>query len=342
MIDLRSDTFTVPDAGMREAMASAQVGDDVFGEDPTVNMLEEKVAAYFGKEATLFVPSGTMGNQLGIRVNVEDGDEVICENEAHIYYYETAAPSLISRIQLRPLLSEYGSIPISSLESAIRPDIYYFPKTSLVSLESSHNRHGGTVLPIDYIDQVESFSMQNKLKLHLDGARIWNALAYLESDPIEYVKAFDTISVCFSKGLGAPVGSALVGTKEAISKAKKWRKILGGGMRQAGIIAAAAIYAMDFILPNIKKDNDKALFIGKEISKEDKISLKIDTVHTNILRFSVSGIDEEWFVDKCKENGLCLLATGKTTYRIVLHHQISDEMVDDTVKIIKSIVRNHK
>jgi len=338
IVDLRSDTFTLPDTGMRAAMASAVVGDDVFGEDDTVNHLQNKIASYFGKEAALFVPSGTMGNQLGIRVNTEDGDEVIAEKDAHIFYYETAAPSIISRVQIRTLPSEYGEIPLEELNSARRTSEYYFPKTTLLCLESSHNRHGGYPLSQHYIDLATDWAHQQGLRTHLDGARVWNSIIALNVDPKEYVRGFDTLSVCFSKGLGAPVGSALVGDKVSISKALKWRKILGGGMRQAGILAAGADFGFNHNLTKLSIDHDNTLYLAQALGNNPRVLIDLSTVKTNILRFSIPGIQADQFTYACQDKGIIFMATGVNSYRIVIHHQITREMVERAVDIINNVL----
>jgi len=211
MIDLRSDTVTKPTGAMLNAIVNAELGDDVYGEDPTVNKLQEYVANLLQKEDAIFVPTGTMSNQLGIKINTNPGDEVIIEKDAHIFFFETAAPSIISNIQMRTLPSELGEMDIKDIENAIRPDIYYFPKTTLICLENTHNRHGGTIISLDYIKQVHQIAKQNNINMHLDGARLWNAAVATKIPVCEYAKYFDTISVCLSKGLGTPAGSLLVG-----------------------------------------------------------------------------------------------------------------------------------
>jgi threonine aldolase len=340
IIDLRSDTFTVPDAGMREAMASAPVGDDVWREDSTVTKLEEMTAEYFGKEAALFVPSGTMGNQLGIRVNTEDGDELITEADAHIYYYETAAPSLISRVQIRPVKSSYGEIDVEELNAHLRGSEYYYPKSALLLLESSHNRHGGYPLSLVYMREASQWAKSKGLRTHLDGARVWNSIRALGVDPKVYVKGIDTISVCFSKGLGAPVGSALVGDRVAIDKALKWRKILGGGMRQAGIIAAGAIYALENNLRKLDTDHEHCKQIADAIQAIPGVSLDPKHALTNILRFETPEIEAEKVVARCADEGLLLMATGRHSYRIVLYHQITSDMVMRAIEILTKAIES--
>jgi threonine aldolase len=341
MIDLRSDTVTVPSDEMRRYMMYAKVGDDVYGEDPTVNSLQEKVAVLFGKESALFVPSGTMSNQLSLKVITEPGDEVIIESDAHVFYYETAAPAIISNIQMNTIPSEFGEIPLDKIKNTIRPDIYYFPKTKAIFLENTHNRHGGTILSIEYIRELRKLADDYGLYLHLDGARIWNA--HIESGvPLdEYGKYFDTISVCLSKGLGAPVGSLMVSDNGKINKALKWRKILGGGMRQAGILAAAGIYALENNLALIEGDHKNAKRFAKAIAEMDMIECDIDSVQTNMVVFKLDdNIKDNIFVDECRERGLLLSAIGNNNIRIVFHFQINENMADNALDIIFDTIKH--
>ena len=301
MIDLRSDTVTKPTTEMRQFMISAEVGDDVYGEDPSVNELQDYSADLFGKEAALFVPSGSMGNQLCIKVHTEPGDEIICESQAHIFYYETAAPSIISQVQCRCIHSERGEIPIDRIENAIRPSDYYFPVTKLVCLENTHNRHSGTIISSDYIKELSRFVKNKGRKFHLDGARLWTAAAMTNIELNEYGKYFDTLSVCLSKGLGAPAGSLVLGTKKDIEKARKWRKILGGGMRQSGILASAGLFAIKNHFHLLKNDNKNALLFSNAIQKNDFISIDISKVETNMVVFNLdTRIDISTFINECK------------------------------------------
>ncbi len=336
MIDLRSDTITKPTPSMLDAIMSASLGDDVFGEDPTTNELQDYIADLFGKEAALFVSSGTMGNQLGIKVLTNPGDEIIVEAQSHIFFYETAAPSLISGVQLNTVNSERGMMKIDDIENAIRPDTYYFPKTSLIALENTHNRHSGTILSLAHIEEVYSFAKEKNLKLHLDGARLWNALAATDTEPAEWAKYFDTLTICFSKGLGAPAGSILLANKENIEKARHWRKILGGGMRQSGILAAAALYAVRHNLSQIAEDNRNARFFAEKISTAENINVDLSRVETNIVYFDYLG-DKEIadFVNCCEDEGLKMFATGKNTVRAVFHLHISRNDVDVAAEIVR-------
>ena len=245
IIDLRSDTVTKPTPAMRAAMAQADVGDDVFEEDPTVNRLQERVAELLGKEAALFVPSGTMSNQIAVRVHTVPGDELICDTNCHIYNYEAGGPAVLSGVTCRCVDGEFGILDVSQLEDdKIRPDNEHLVITKLVCLENTHNRGGGKIYPLDKIAAISRWARKHGLIMHLDGARLWNAIVATGIAAREWAKHFDTVSVCFSKGLGAPLGSALLGPKEVITRARRVRKQLGGGMRQAGIAAAGALYAL--------------------------------------------------------------------------------------------------
>jgi len=341
MIDLRSDTLTKPGDAMRQAIASAIVGDDVYGEDPTVNELQEQIAQYFGKEDALFFPSGTMANQTAIKVLTSPGDEIIVDADAHIFYYETAAPAIISNVQIKTIKSDYGFPKIDEIEKAIRPNIYYFPKTTVVCVENTHNRHGGTIAPIEYIQVLRAFADKYCLKLHLDGARLWNAIVATGIDGASYAKYFDTVSVCLSKGLGAPVGSLIVASKELIDKARHWRKILGGGMRQVGLLAAAGIYAFQNNIYKLKRDHENASLFAKLISECELINVKFERVQTNIVRFELSeNINPHTFIDKCKENGLLLSHFDDQIIRAVFYLEIDVNQAKTAAEIVKYVLRS--
>ncbi|MGI8909301.1 MAG: low-specificity L-threonine aldolase [Rubrobacteraceae bacterium] len=258
MIDLRSDTVTRPTEGMRRAMLEAPVGDDVFGEDPTVNRLEEYVAALLGKEAAIYAPSGTMTNQIGLFINTQRGDEVLLHEDAHVFNYEGGAPALLSGVQVRTLPGEEGVIQADTLRDAIRPENVHFPRQRLLCLENTHNRAGGTVYPLDEFAAVSGAAREQGLSVHLDGARLFNAQAATGIPAREWCKHADTVSVCSSKGLGAPVGSLLAGDEAAIREARRARKAFGGGMRQAGIIAAASLYAFENHVQRLTEDHERA------------------------------------------------------------------------------------
>lgn len=337
-IDLRSDTVTKPSAAMRQAMANAEVGDDVFGEDPTVIALQEKVAALLGKEKALFVPSGVMGNQLSIKANTEPGDEIICEQDAHIFNYETAAPALISSVQVKTLPGVRGVIRADQLVTAVRPKAYYMPRSRMICLENTHNRSGGTIYPLDEIKRIAEFAREHEMIMHLDGARLWNAWVATGIHPKEYAQYFDSVSVCFSKGLGAPVGSATVGTAAFVERVRKWRKVYGGGMRQVGIIAAGALYALEHNVERLKEDHDKAKFFANEISRVPKLSIDMEAVQTNILLINVekSGKHPDEIIALLKSKGVLVTLGTYTSIRAVMHLDVSSEQVKHAAEIIKN------
>ncbi len=339
IIDLRSDTVTKPGNEMRQYMIDAEVGDDVYGEDPTVNNLQEEIAMLFGKEASLFVPSGTMSNQISLKILTEQGDEVITDADAHIFYYETAAPSIISNIQIRPIKSNNGMPDLNLIEDAIRQNIYYFPKTKVISIENTHNRFGGKIIDINYIKKIKNLADKYNIFTHLDGARIWNAHIATGIKLDEYAKYFDTISVCLSKGLGAPIGSLIISNRKNIEKAIKWRKILGGGMRQVGIIAAPGIYAIRNNLKLLIEDHKNAKIFANLISNLPSIYIDINSVETNIVIFKLSNnINTELFVSKCKQQGLLLSSIGQNTIRVVFHLDINNEMMYKSYVTVKKVI----
>ena len=285
MIDLRSDTVTQPTAAMRAVIANAPVGDDVQGEDPTVNQLEAEVAALLGKEAAVYMPSGTMTNQVALRLHTEPGDEVILESEAHIYYYEGGGPAAISGLSCRLISGRQGIFTAADLRQVLRPTDPHFPRTRLVCLENTHNRGGGRVFPISEIEAIAQVCREHDLKLHLDGARFWNACIATGISEADYARPFDSLSVCFSKGLGAPVGSALVGSAVAMQRARRFRKMLGGGMRQAGMIAAGALYALQHHRARLQEDHDHANQLAVGLAQIPGIVLDPASVQTNIVLF---------------------------------------------------------
>lgn len=336
-IDLRSDTVTKPSKAMREAIFNAEVGDDVFGEDPTVIKLQQKCAELSGKQSSLFVTTGCLGNQLAIKGHTIQGDEVICESEAHIFHYETSAPSIISNVQLHTVPGTNGVMKLEDIKSAIRSNEYYFPKTKLICLENTHNRAGGTIQPIESIKEIYSFAKDNNIKVHLDGARIFNASVETGISLKEYSKYCDSISFCFSKGLGAPVGTILCGEYEFISLAHKWRKILGGGMRQSGIIAAAALYALENNVERLKEDNDKAKYFAKEISMLEGFGINPDNVQTNIVVFSYNKKSKNDFIQLLERNGVRISSGSYDNLRAVFHMDVTKDEVQKAIEIIKQV-----
>jgi len=334
-IDLRSDTVTKPSKAMREAMANAEVGDDVYGEDPTVNKLQERCAEITGKEAALYVASGCMANQLSIKSQTNPADEVILESESHILNYETAAPAFISHVQLLPIEGKHGTITAEQIKKYLRPKAYYFPSNTLICLENTHNRAGGTIYPIEEIKKIRELALNEGIRMHLDGARIFNASVETGIPVKEYASYFDTISFCFSKGLGAPVGSIICSDKNTITKAHKYRKIIGGGMRQAGILAAAAIYALDNNITRLKEDHAKAKFFARQISKLSIISVDLPAVQTNIVIFRVNKSDNEVakFKNDLKESGVLISDGSFGSLRVCFHLDVSKEEVEEAIEI---------
>lgn len=337
-IDLRSDTVTRPSEAMRKAMYEAEVGDDVFKEDPTVNKLQTMAAELLGKEAALFVTSGTMGNQLCLNVHTQPGDEVICEMDAHIFNYESGSPAALSGIQLLPVIGEHGVITPDQVEPYIRPvSAYYMPRTRLLEVENTHNRAGGTIHPIENIRALSALAKKYNLAFHLDGARLWNAAAATGISVSEYASHFDTVSCCLSKGLGAPVGSVIAGPAEFIEKAFRVRKAWGGGMRQAGILAAAGIYALENNRERLTEDHEKARMIAQCISANPALEIDMDAVQTNILIFKPLKITPDAAMACCREKGL-LISGGKIdSLRIVTHLDVSFDDIQKALKILDEV-----
>jgi threonine aldolase len=340
IIDLRSDTLTKPSQEMRKAMYDAEVGDDVYKEDPTTNELEKYAAEFLGKEAALFVPSGVMGNQICLNVLTQPGDEVICEKDAHIFQYESGSPAALSGIQLS--LVDGGPLGIFTplqVEPLIRPaSAYYMARTKVIEVENTHNRAGGTINPIKNIESISALAKKHNLFMHLDGARIWNASVATGISPAEYAKHFDTISCCLSKGLGAPIGSLIAGTKDFVKEAYRVRKGWGGGMRQVGIIAAAGLFALKNNIPRLKDDHEKATLLADRLSHIPGIVIFKELVQTNIVMFSSIKISADDFLIKCKENGL-LFGTGKVgVIRAVTHMDVSIEEIKEAAIIIEKII----
>ncbi|GBD94907.1 L-allo-threonine aldolase [bacterium BMS3Abin05] len=338
-IDLRSDTVTQPLPEMREAIAHAVVGDDVFGEDPTVNDLQETVAALLGKEAGLFVVSGTMANQVAINAHTQPGDEVICEYNAHIFNYEGGAPALLSGVQLHPLPGVHGVITAEQIEPVIRPFDHHYPHTQLIAIENTHNRAGGTIFPIEEMKKIYELAQKYGLAVHLDGARLWNASVATHIPLAEYAKYADSVSVCFSKGLGAPVGSMIAGSKEFIHRAHRYRKVYGGGMRQAGILAAGALYAVKNNVHRLAEDHARAGRLAAALAAFDGIRIDLKAVQTNIVIFEVISqkISAPEFVDRCGEAGVLMLAIGTNRVRLVVHLHITDADVERTIAVFKQV-----
>ncbi|MGD9647143.1 MAG: low-specificity L-threonine aldolase [Pirellulales bacterium] len=339
LIDLRSDTVTKPTPAMRAAMAAAEVGDDVFGEDKTVVALEQRVAAMLGKEAALYVPSGTMSNQLAVRVHCGPGDDFICEANCHIYNYEQGAYAQLFGVAAQPVEGEWGVLRLDQLRERIRPvGNDHAVQTRVVCLENTHNRGAGRVLPYDGVVEICRWAAENGLARHLDGARIFNASVATGISLRDWAQHFDTVSVCFSKGLGAPVGSALCGPAELIRRARRHRKALGGGMRQAGIIAAGALYALEHHIDRLAEDHEKARLLATAIRETPGLALDPDLVETNIVIFKLAPElgPAAAFTAKLREQGLLMNAVGPQRIRAVTHLDVSMEQVRQAGEIIQS------
>ncbi|MEB2329268.1 MAG: aminotransferase class I/II-fold pyridoxal phosphate-dependent enzyme [Ignavibacteriaceae bacterium] len=342
MVDLRSDTVSLPTPEMAEAIMAViphGLGDDVYGEDPTVLKLQQKCCNLTGKEAALFVTSGCMANQLAIKSHSVPGNEVIVESESHILHYETAVPSIISGVQLMPVNGSNGEPDLSELERKIRPKEYYYPQTSLVCLENTHNRSGGAIISITHIEKLRKLCNDYSIKMHLDGARIFNAIAETGIDLKKYSSYFDSISFCFSKGLGAPVGSVLCGNTAFIATARKWRKILGGGMRQSGILAAAAIYAVDNNITRLKDDNLRAKHFANGLLELSGMIVK--EPQTNIVLFKSEKFENSDLIQRCKSHGILISSGGNDNIRAVFHLGINDDDLSFALSVFKKICLNN-
>ena len=337
MIDFRSDTVTLPTPGMLAYMQAAPVGDDVFGEDPSINALEAKTAGLFGMEAGLFCPSGTMTNQLAIKTHTQAGDEVICEELSHIYQYEGGCIASNSGSSVKLLRGNRGRITADQVLAAINPEDVHKPISKLVSLENTCNRGGGACYDFSEIEAIQKVAKSNGLGLHLDGARIFNAIVHKKEDPKQYGNVFDSISICLSKGLGAPVGSVLLGSTPFIKKARRWRKVFGGGMRQAGSLAAAGIYALDNHIDRLKEDHSKALEIKNALLKKDFVK-EIFEVETNIVIAHIEGkYNATQLAQILKEKNILVIAMTPVLIRFVVHLDITTEMLASTLATIEKL-----
>ncbi len=337
MIDFRSDTVTLPTPEMLAFMHQAPVGDDVFGEDPSINALEAKSASLFGMEAGLFCPSGTMTNQLAIKTHTQAGDEVICEELSHVYQYEGGGIASNSGCSVKLLQGNRGRITASQILAAINPEDVHKPISRLISLENTCNRGGGACYDFKEFEEIQKIAKTHHLGLHLDGARIFNAIVHKKEDSKQYGKVFDSISICLSKGLGAPVGSVLVGDATFIKKARRWRKVFGGGMRQAGSLAAAGIYALDHHVDRLKQDHQKALLIKEALVKKDFVT-EVFEVETNIVIAKIEGkFNATQLASVLKEQNILVIAMTPALVRFVLHLDITDEMLTTTIATIEKL-----
>ena len=339
-IDLRSDTVTLPTDEMREAMNNAEVGDDVYQEDPTVNRLEELAAKKLGQETALFVPSGTMGNLIAVLTHCQRGDEVILEMDSHIYYYEVGGMSAVAGVIPRLITGDKGILNPQDIKRALREENLHYPKATLICLENTHTRAGGTIVTPEVIEEICQLAHQRNIQVHLDGARIFNAAIALNIEPALLTKNVDSVMFCLSKGLSAPVGSILAGSKEFIQRARKNRKMLGGGMRQAGILAAAGIIAIENMVERLEEDHKNARILGEGLADIGGIKVDLETVQTNMvyLDLNKSGMDTYQFLPKLAEYNILGSPRPPTKVRLVTHYGISEEDIYTTIKAIKEIV----
>jgi threonine aldolase len=338
-IDLRSDTVTRPTPEMRRAIAEAAVGDDVFGDDPTVNELERMAAEITGCEAALLVPSGSMGNEVAIMAHTMRGDEAIVEAGSHIYMYEAGGPAVLSGVQLAPVQGQKGILTAAQVEGAIRWDDPHEPVTRLVCLENTNNHAGGVVYPIEIMREISELASARNLKVHLDGARVFNASVASGIDVKEYCSLCDSTMFCLSKGLGAPIGSVVTGSRDFIRRAHRGRKLLGGGMRQAGIVAAAGVYALENNIDRLAEDNSRARKLAEAISEIASVAVDLDTVQTNIVVVDVdgSGLNVDEAVLRLEQNGVLVVPFGGTTIRAVTHLDVDDGDIDRTIEVFEKV-----
>lgn len=341
-IDLRSDTITRPTPEMREAMARAEVGDDVFGDDPTVNLLQERSAELFGKEAALFVPSGTMANQVAIRSHTEPGDEVIVESNSHIFLYEGGGFAALSGVSARCIEGERGLLAATDVRDAVRPagGLSHFPVTKLICLENTSNRGGGTVYSPQVVDEIAAVASEEGLALHLDGARFFNAAVALDRSPAELAGPFDSIAYCLSKGLGCPVGSLLVGSREFIDRSHRFRKMFGGGMRQAGVLAAAGLHALDHHVDRLADDHGRARRLAEALAAMEGPSVDLTGVETNMVYVDVreTDLDAAVWVERLDALGVRVVATSAQELRAVTHLDVDDAGISRAIDAFAAVL----
>ncbi|HJM49066.1 MAG TPA: GntG family PLP-dependent aldolase [Alphaproteobacteria bacterium] len=343
MIDLRSDTISRPTAAMRIAMAEAEVGDDVYRDDPTVKALEARVAGILGTEDAVYVPTGTMSNQIALRAHTEPGDAVLCEAGAHVYSIEGASTAALSGITVRHLQGERGIFTAGQVAAAVHPRHSFMPVSvpppvKLLCLENTHNLAGGTVWPLAAVAEVAGAARERGLALHLDGARLWHAAIATGVPESDYAAHFDTISVCFSKGLGAPVGSALAGTADFVARARRFKQMFGGGFRQAGVIAAGALYALENHRERLAEDHAKARSFAEGIANTAGIEVDLECVETNIVRFRVTALSAAEFAERCFAAGVHMVPGGADQVRAVMHLDISEPDVETALDVVRGAV----
>ncbi len=339
-IDLRSDTVTKPTPAMWAAMAAAEVGDDVYGEDPTINRLEARAAEVFGREAAIFVPTGTMGNQIAIRLHTQHGQEVVCESRAHIVDWELAMVAAFSGCQVRTLPGERGILSWDQIKTALLPKIYYRTQVGMISLENTHNRGGGTVTPLEVLEEIWAGARNAGLPVHLDGARVFHAATYLGIPVAELTRGFDTVMFCLSKGLCAPVGSMLTGSRELIERARIYRKALGGGMRQAGVLAAAGLIALEDMPLRLGVDHANARFLAEGLALLPQVEIDLAAVQTNIVIFTLRNGDHDALVASLKRRGVLSSTVAPRGIRLVTHRDIDKEDCAAVLDILAEEIPN--
>lgn len=339
MIDLRSDTLTQPTQKMREAIFNAAVGDDVYGEDPTINRLEELAAEMLGKEAALFVTSGTQGNQLAVLAYCSPGDEIVVEAESHIFFYEGGAISALAGVQPRVIKGIKGEMNPDDIRSAIRSDDIHFPDTSLICLENTHNRSGGSIVSTDNMKAIYDIAQSASIPVHMDGARLFNAVVGSDKKTTDYTQYCDTVQICLSKGLGSPVGSILAGKKEVIQKARKWRKRLGGGLRQAGFLAASGIISLTEMVDRLSEDHEKASRLADAIEDIQGLTL-VNKPDTNIVIVNIEKTNKsnDEFLEDLKKEGILAVSFGEGQIRLTTHYDVSLQEIEQTIDVLKRIV----
>ncbi|MBU7012578.1 MAG: low-specificity L-threonine aldolase [Theionarchaea archaeon] len=339
IVDLRSDTFTLPTEEMMKAIQEAELGDDVFQEDPTMNRLQKMAAEKVGKEKGLFVTSGTQGNVVSLLAHTQHGDEVILEAESHTYMYEVGAMAALGGLMARTIPGVKGALPPEEVKKAIRPENIHFPRTTLLCVENTHNNAGGTVITPQQIKDLADIAKPKNIKMHLDGARVFNAAIALHCDVKRITKEFDSVMFCFSKGLSAPVGSIVCGSEEFIEGARRVRKMLGGGMRQAGILAACGIVALEKMVDRLKDDHKNAQTLAEGLAEINEISIDLDTVQTNIIVFDVSRLGgSEKFIAALEKKGVKCLPRDENRIRMVTHRMVSAEDIDIALQRIREVV----
>jgi threonine aldolase len=339
VIDLRSDTVTQPTPEMRRAMTTAPLGDDVMGDDPTVNRLEEVAAARLGKEASVFLPSGTMGNLIGVAINARSGEEVIADAESHVFLYEAAGAAAVVGVQIQQIATGAGVMTPEQIEAAVRPrDDVHFALTAALFLENTHNRHGGVVWPLEALRAASTVAHAHGIRVHLDGARIFNAAVALGVDVAEIAAPADTVTFCISKGLGCPAGSLFCGSRESVDQARRWRKRLGGAMRQTGVLAAAGLVALDTMVDRLAEDHANARTLAEGLAELPGVSCDLSRVQTNLVYFDVAKVTGPEFQDLCRRRGLLGEATDRQRVRFVTHNGITAADIQSALKICEEVM----